>query len=53
MNHFDWPINMLALIFISVQLGREFGAFHIGLLVLISGLGGSLLSSLFLENAEI
>ncbi len=33
MNHFDWPINMLALIFISVQMGREFGAFHIGLLV--------------------
>jgi membrane associated rhomboid family serine protease len=33
MNHFDWPINMLALIFISVQLGREFGAFRIGLLV--------------------
>ncbi len=33
MNHFDWPINMLALIFISVQLGREFGAFCIGLRV--------------------
>lgn len=33
MNHFDWPINMLALIFIGVQLGREFGAFRIGLLV--------------------
>jgi membrane associated rhomboid family serine protease len=43
-------VNMLALIFIGLQLEREFGAFRIGLLYLISGLGGSLLSALFLTN---
>jgi membrane associated rhomboid family serine protease len=43
-------VNMVALIFIGLQLEREFGAFRIGLLYLISGLGGSLLSALFLTN---
>ncbi|XP_010510545.1 PREDICTED: RHOMBOID-like protein 1 [Camelina sativa] len=39
--------NMLSLIFIGIRLEQEFGFVRIGLLYMISGFGGSLLSSLF------
>ncbi|CAH2060196.1 unnamed protein product [Thlaspi arvense] len=42
--------NMLSLIFIGIRLEQEFGFVRIGLLYMISGFGGSLLSSLFNRN---
>ncbi|XP_010414449.1 PREDICTED: RHOMBOID-like protein 1 [Camelina sativa] len=39
--------NMLSLIFIGIRLEQEFGFVRIGLLYMISGFGGSLLSSLY------
>ncbi|CAL9769507.1 unnamed protein product [Musa acuminata subsp. burmannicoides] len=39
--------NMLSLLFVGIQLEREFGFARIGLLYIMSGFGGSLLSSLF------
>ncbi|XP_010558880.1 PREDICTED: RHOMBOID-like protein 1 [Tarenaya hassleriana] len=39
--------NMLSLLFIGIRLEQEFGFVRIGLLYIISGFGGSLLSSLF------
>lgn len=39
--------NMLGLLFIGLRLEQEFGFLRIGLVYLLSGLGGSLLSSLF------
>ncbi|KAH7843821.1 hypothetical protein Vadar_021108 [Vaccinium darrowii] len=42
--------NMLSLLVIGIRLEQEFGFVRIGLLYLISGLGGSLLSSLFIQN---
>lgn len=40
--------NMLSLLVIGIRLEREFGFVLIGLLYVISGLGGSLMSSLFI-----
>ncbi|KAI5070274.1 hypothetical protein GOP47_0014617 [Adiantum capillus-veneris] len=42
--------NMLSLLVIGIKLEQEFGFLKIGLIYLLSGLGGSLLSSLFLQN---
>ncbi|KAJ4725798.1 Rhomboid-like protein [Melia azedarach] len=42
--------NMLSLIFIGVRLEQEFGFVRIGLLYVISGFGGSLLSALFIQQ---
>lgn len=42
--------NMLSLLVIGIKLEQEFGFFKIGIIYLLSGLGGSLLSSLFLQN---
>ncbi|XP_058209100.1 RHOMBOID-like protein 1 [Rhododendron vialii] len=42
--------NMLSLLVIGIRLEQEFGFVRIGLLYLISGLGGSLLSSLFIQS---
>ncbi|KAF7823654.1 RHOMBOID-like protein 1 [Senna tora] len=42
--------NMLSLLFIGIRLEQEFGFVRIGLLYLISGFGGSLLSSLFIQS---
>ncbi|XP_010542645.1 PREDICTED: RHOMBOID-like protein 1 [Tarenaya hassleriana] len=39
--------NMLSLLFIGIRLEQEFGFVRIGMLYIISGFGGSLLSSLF------
>ncbi|TVU23276.1 hypothetical protein EJB05_25631 [Eragrostis curvula] len=43
-------INMLCLIFIGIRLEQEFGFVRIGLVYLISGFGGSLMSALFLQS---
>ncbi|XP_057852980.1 RHOMBOID-like protein 2 [Cryptomeria japonica] len=42
--------NMLSLVFIGIRLEQEFGFFKIGMLYLLSGFGGSLLSALFIQN---
>nr|GEW86862.1 rhomboid-like protein 1 [Tanacetum cinerariifolium]GEX06394.1 rhomboid-like protein 1 [Tanacetum cinerariifolium] len=42
--------NMLGLLGVGIRLEQEFGFLRIGLLYIISGLGGSLLSSLFLRK---
>ncbi|KAL8208479.1 hypothetical protein R6Q57_007891 [Mikania cordata] len=42
--------NMLSLLVIGIRLEREFGFIRIGLLYVISGFGGSLLSALFLQS---
>ncbi|KAL6503191.1 Retinoblastoma-like protein 1 [Orobanche hederae] len=42
--------NMLSLVVIGIRLEQEFGFVRIGLLYLISGLGGSLLSALFIQS---
>ncbi|KAI4322137.1 hypothetical protein L6164_021857 [Bauhinia variegata] len=42
--------NMLSLIFIGIRLEQEFGFVRIGLLYVISGFGGSLLSALFIQS---
>ncbi|GFZ10985.1 RHOMBOID-like 1 [Actinidia rufa] len=42
--------NMLGLVIIGIRLEQEFGFVRIGLLYLISGLGGSLLSALFIQS---
>ncbi|MCO5592044.1 hypothetical protein L7F22_046038 [Adiantum nelumboides] len=44
-------VNMLSLLFIGIKLEQEFGFLRIGVVYLISGLGGSLLSALFLKNS--
>nr|DAD26441.1 TPA_asm: hypothetical protein HUJ06_027909 [Nelumbo nucifera] len=43
--------NMLSLLFIGIRLEQEFGFVRIGLLYLISGFGGSLLSALFIQSS--
>ncbi|XP_008777034.2 RHOMBOID-like protein 1 isoform X5 [Phoenix dactylifera] len=43
--------NMLNLLLIGVQLEQEFGFVRIGLLYVISGFGGSLLSALFIRSS--
>ncbi|CAA3024408.1 RHOMBOID 1 [Olea europaea subsp. europaea] len=42
--------NMLSLLIIGIRLEQEFGFVRIGLLYVISGLGGSLLSALFIQS---
>ncbi|RWR76724.1 RHOMBOID-like protein 1 [Cinnamomum micranthum f. kanehirae] len=41
--------NMLSLLFIGIRLEQEFGFVRIGMLYIISGFGGSLLSALFIK----
>ncbi|KAK6926991.1 Peptidase S54, rhomboid domain [Dillenia turbinata] len=41
--------NMLSLVIIGIRLEKEFGFLRIGPLYLISGLGGSIVSALFIE----
>ncbi|CAH2042249.1 unnamed protein product [Thlaspi arvense] len=43
--------NMLSLLVIGIRLEQEFGFVRIGLLYLISGFGGSLLSALFIQSS--
>ncbi|XP_043815515.1 RHOMBOID-like protein 2 isoform X2 [Manihot esculenta] len=42
--------NMLSLLIIGIRLEQEFGFVKIGLLYIISGFGGSLLSALFIQS---
>ncbi|OAY57871.1 RHOMBOID-like protein 1 isoform X1 [Manihot esculenta] len=42
--------NMLSLLFIGIRLEQEFGFIRIGLVYVISGFGGSLLSALFIQS---
>ncbi|KAE8055265.1 hypothetical protein FH972_012116 [Carpinus fangiana] len=42
--------NMLSLIFIGIRLEQQFGFVRIGVLYLVSGFGGSILSALFIQN---
>ncbi|CAD6255524.1 unnamed protein product [Miscanthus lutarioriparius] len=43
-------INMLCLVIIGIRLEQEFGFVRIGLVYLISGFGGSLMSALFIQS---
>ncbi|KAJ0987785.1 hypothetical protein J5N97_006141 [Dioscorea zingiberensis] len=43
--------NMLGLLFIGIRLEQEFGFIRIGLLYIISGFGGSLMSALFIQSS--
>ncbi|KAJ6845113.1 putative RHOMBOID-like protein 2 [Iris pallida] len=43
--------NMLSLLFIGIRLEQQFGFARIGMIYLISGFGGSILSSLFINNS--
>ncbi|VAH72352.1 unnamed protein product [Triticum turgidum subsp. durum] len=42
--------NMLSLLMIGIRLEKEFGFLRIGTLYVISGVGGSLLSALFMVS---
>ncbi|XP_057758933.1 RHOMBOID-like protein 2 [Arachis stenosperma] len=42
--------NMLSLVFIGIRLEQQFGFVRIGIIYLLSGFGGSVLSSLFIRN---
>ncbi|XP_009122358.1 RHOMBOID-like protein 3 isoform X1 [Brassica rapa] len=43
--------NMLSLVFIGIRLEQQFGFVRIGVIYLLSGIGGSVLSSLFIRNS--
>ncbi|KAE8662120.1 homeobox-leucine zipper protein ANTHOCYANINLESS 2-like isoform X1 [Hibiscus syriacus] len=43
--------NMLSLVFIGIRLEQQFGFVRIGILYLLSGFSGSVLSSLFIRNS--
>ncbi|XP_021754140.1 RHOMBOID-like protein 2 [Chenopodium quinoa] len=43
-------VNMLSLVFIGIRLEQQFGFVRIGILYLCTGIGGSVLSSLFLQQ---
>ncbi|CAJ2666648.1 unnamed protein product [Trifolium pratense] len=42
--------NMISLVFIGIRLEQQFGFVRIGIIYLVSGFGGSVLSSLFIRN---
>ena len=46
-------VNMLSLLFIGMRLEQQFGFVRIGIIYLLSGFGGSVLSALFLRNHYI
>ncbi|XP_010423236.1 PREDICTED: RHOMBOID-like protein 3 [Camelina sativa] len=43
--------NMLSLVFIGIRLEQQFGFVRIGVIYVLSGIGGSILSSLFIRNS--
>ncbi|XP_059642545.1 RHOMBOID-like protein 2 [Cornus florida] len=43
--------NMLSLVFIGIRLEQQFGFVRVGLIYLLSGFGGSILSSLFIQRS--
>lgn len=42
--------NMLSLVFIGIRLEQQFGFVRVGIIYLLSGFGGSILSSLFIQR---
>ncbi|GKV23072.1 hypothetical protein SLEP1_g32852 [Rubroshorea leprosula] len=42
--------NMLSLVLIGIRLEQQFGFVRVGMIYLLSGLGGSILSSLFIQQ---
>ncbi|KAJ8767681.1 hypothetical protein K2173_018239 [Erythroxylum novogranatense] len=42
--------NMLSLVFIGIRLEQQFGFARVGIIYLLSGFGGSILSSLFIQR---
>ncbi|THG05501.1 hypothetical protein TEA_020384 [Camellia sinensis var. sinensis] len=44
-------VNMLCLVFIGIRLEQQFGFVRIGIIYLLSGFGGSILSALFLQKS--
>ncbi|XP_040990349.1 RHOMBOID-like protein 2 [Juglans microcarpa x Juglans regia] len=42
--------NMLSLVFIGIRLEQQFGFVRVGILYMLSGFGGSILSSLFIQK---
>ncbi|KAJ6326803.1 hypothetical protein OIU78_013814 [Salix suchowensis] len=42
--------NVLSLIFIGIRLEQEFGFVRVGIIYLVSGFGGSILSALFIQQ---
>ncbi|CAK7335463.1 unnamed protein product [Dovyalis caffra] len=42
--------NMLSLVFIGIRLEQQFGFVRVGLIYLVSGFGGSILSALFIQQ---
>lgn len=42
--------NMLSLVFIGIRLEQQFGFVRVGVIYLLAGLGGSILSSLFIQR---
>ncbi len=42
--------NMLSLVFIGIRLEQQFGFLRIGIIYLLAGFGGSVLSSLFIKK---
>ncbi|CAL1401144.1 unnamed protein product [Linum trigynum] len=42
--------NMLSLIFIGIRLEQQFGFVRVGIIYLLAGLGGSILSALFIQK---
>ncbi|KAL0329744.1 UNVERIFIED_CONTAM: RHOMBOID-like protein 3 [Sesamum radiatum] len=43
--------NMLSLVFIGIRLEQQFGFIRVGLVYLLSGIGGSILSALFIHRS--
>ncbi|CAN8293933.1 unnamed protein product [Cochlearia groenlandica] len=43
-------VNMFDLIIIGIRLEQQFGFIRVGIIYLVSGFGGNILSSLFLQN---
>ncbi|GMH29560.1 hypothetical protein Nepgr_031403 [Nepenthes gracilis] len=43
-------VNMLSLIFVGIRLEQQFGFVRIGIIYIVSGFGGSILTSLFIQN---
>ncbi|KAK1438650.1 hypothetical protein QVD17_04459 [Tagetes erecta] len=42
--------NMLSLVFIGIRLEQQFGFIRVGILYMLAGIGGSILSALFITN---
>lgn len=43
-------VDLLSVLFLGIRLEQEFGCWRVGCIYFLSGIGGSLLSSLFIEN---